>query len=99
MATQIKAEELKGILLKEYPELQINISYNSEQDYKGDIMHKKLTITINCLNRDLYNRVKDFIIDNGWVILIVDKALSNSPFGIDLYERSHRIILKRIEGV
>jgi len=97
MAKQIKAEELRGILLKEYPEVQINILYNPEQDYKGNIIYKKSTITINCLNGDLYNKVKNFIVDKGWVILIGDKALSNSPFDIDLYERSYTIILKGIE--
>ncbi len=97
MAKQIKAEELREILLKEYPEVQINILYNPEQDYKGNIIYTKSTITINCLNGDLYNKVNNFIIDKGWVVLIGDKALVNSPFGIDLYEESNTMILKGIE--
>lgn len=97
MAKKIRAEELKGILLKEYPKVQINILHNPEQDYKGNIINERSTITINCLNRTLFNKVKKFILDKRWVILIGDKALSNSPFGIDIYEKHYTIILKSIE--
>ncbi|MFW9875920.1 MAG: hypothetical protein ACFFG0_22695 [Candidatus Thorarchaeota archaeon] len=97
MAKQIKAGELKDVILKKFPEVRINILYNPEQDYKGKIIYTKSTISINCLNEDLYNKVKNFIIDKGWIILIGDKALTNSPFNVDLYEGSHTLILKGSE--
>jgi len=97
MAKQIKAEELRDVILKKFPEVQINILYNPEQDYKGIIIYTKSTITINCLDENLYNKVKNFIIDKGWVILIGNKALVNSPFDVDLYEGSYTIILKGSE--
>ncbi len=97
MPKQTKAGELREIILKEYPEVQINIIYNPEQNYKGNIINTNSIITINCLDGDLYNKVKNFIIDKGWVVLIGDKALVNSPFGIDLYEESNTMILKGIE--
>ncbi|KKM63579.1 hypothetical protein LCGC14_1510080 [marine sediment metagenome] len=97
MAKQIKAGELREIILKEYPEIQINILYNPEQDYKGNIIYTKSAITINCLDEDLYNKVKNFIIDKGWLILIGDKALANSPLDVDLYEGSYSMILKGSE--
>ncbi|MHA1987268.1 MAG: hypothetical protein ACW98D_11555 [Promethearchaeota archaeon] len=97
MTKKVKAEELRDVTLKKFPKVQINILYNPEQVYKGNIIYTKSTITINCINEDLYNNVKNFIIDEGWVILIGDKALTNSPFDVDLYEGSHTLILKGSE--